>query len=60
MQGRVSRARRSARRWFAFYSGLLATLAVVTLLLRQWAVAATTLALTVAFALYTRRAWRRR
>ncbi|WP_181813375.1 hypothetical protein [Gaiella occulta] len=56
----MSRARRSARRWFAFYSGLLATLAVVTLLLRQWAVAATTLALTVAFALYTRRAWRRR
>ena len=54
------RARRSSRRWYAFYTLLLAVLVVVTVVRGDWSIALTTLAILVVFGWYTRRAWRRR
>jgi hypothetical protein len=56
---RATRQRRT-RLWFAFYTLLLVAIVVASAVMHQWSVAATALAITVLFALFTRRLWRRR
>jgi Flp pilus assembly protein TadB len=55
-----SARRRRTRLWFAFYTVALVAIVVVSVWMRQWSVAATTLAVAVLFALFTRHVWRRR
>jgi len=51
---------RRTRLWFAFYTGVLFVLVVVSVADKQWSVAATALATATLFALFTRRLRRRR
>ena len=57
--GKTARRRRT-RLWFAFYTLVLVAIVVASVWTHQWSVAGTALAITILFALFTRRAWRRR
>jgi hypothetical protein len=52
--------RRRTRRWFVVYTVVLLAIVGFSIADHQWSVAATTLAIAILFALFTRRLWRKR
>jgi hypothetical protein len=55
-----SARRRRTRHWFSFYTVVLVAIVVASLWMHEWSVAATTLAVTALFGIFTYRAWRDR